>query len=101
MTKQTDYTVKEVYDSPDKTTYYYVHTPEFNTIQEAEKLRQKIMNNQKTVNALKLWIQAEPLIKHHNEKEPTHYELKIRRGAVQHLNNLIKEATGKDIQELE
>lgn len=52
MTKQTDYTVEEVYDSPDKTTYYYVHSPEFDTKQQAEKQLQKIINNQRIVDTL-------------------------------------------------
>jgi len=53
MTKQTDYTVeKEVYDSFNKTTYYYVHTPHFDTTQQAEKLRLEIIKNQKIVHVL-------------------------------------------------
>lgn len=45
MTKQTEYTVEEVSDV-DNTIYYYVHSPEFHTIPQAEKLRQQLLENQ-------------------------------------------------------
>lgn len=60
----------------------------------------KDKENQKIVDCLNTWVQNEPIIKHHNDSKPTHDELKIRRGAVLHLNNLIRKATGKDIQEI-
>lgn len=53
MTKQTDYIVNDISDMVDNTIYHYVHTPEFDTKQEAEKLKQQIIENQKIVSVLK------------------------------------------------
>ena len=47
MPRQKDYTVEESYDSSDKSLYYYVRSPEFETEEEAEELLQKILENQK------------------------------------------------------
>lgn len=66
MTKQTDYTVEEVYDSPDKTTYYYVHTPEFDTEPQAEKLQQQILENQKKTEKYDSLMDANHEIIHTN-----------------------------------
>lgn len=50
MTKQTDYIVNEIYDSPDKTIYYYVHSPEFETKEDAERLLHQVQHNIVPIN---------------------------------------------------
>jgi len=61
----------------------------------AEKTKQ-IEQNQEIVDVVKQWAQSEPIS---NGIKLTHEQLKIRRGPVYRLINLIRDKTGIDIVE--